>query len=225
MELRARSCLQEGDYNLSRVGPLSVGVLVCGAIAANGVNSPTATAWPACAFDLTTRSGQEAYGSALLDATNRVNATHSLEDLNALNSLTYSCIKPGQALPQLPPEPLPTYNPGPPSDVLAQPEPVPAAPAPQPPSANGQCQQLNDAWSHLDGVLPFADRFAELRKVPGLSAVSAMQLVGCGISDIPVALMNPSRENQSDMFSGFCNGATAMIPLPIGDPCGNTPAG
>jgi hypothetical protein len=120
-----------------------------------------------------------------------------------------------------------------PDNALPKPvaAPQPAAPAPPPPPsppqaiATARCQQLNDAWSHIDPLKPAADRLAELRHVPGIGEVAAMELIGCSISDLPVDLLNPSRGNQSDTFSGLCNGVDALIPFPTGDPCGNTPAG
>lgn len=185
---------------------------------------PSAAAEPACPYDMSTQAGKDAFQQAIVASSQRVGehqqqygpdgdlelATQDINDQRNTSNIILACQ--GVESTPLAPVELP-HEPQAPAVVDAA------------PSVDGSCQQLSDAWSNLDYVLPAADRFAELKKVPGLGLVSAAQLIGCGISDIPTAIMNPSRDNQSDVFSGFCNGFHNMIPFPIGDPCGNTRAG
>ncbi|WP_142282883.1 hypothetical protein [Mycobacterium aquaticum] len=185
---------------------------------------PSAAAEPACPYDMSTQAGKDALQQAIVASSQRVGehqqqygpngdlelATQDINDQRNMSNVILAC----QGVQSTPLAPV---------ELPQQPQLPPAVDTA--PSVDGSCQQLSDAWSNLDYIVPAADRFAELKKVPGLGLVSAAQLIGCGISDIPTAIMNPSRENQSDVFSGFCNGVNNMIPFPIGDPCGNTRAG
>jgi hypothetical protein len=195
------------------------------ALSASVAYCPSAAAGPACPYDMSTAAGRAAFQQAIVSSSQQVGsnqraygpngnpalATNDINNERSTSNMILACQ--GINSPPLPP--------------VAQPLP----PQPQvntntaPPTVDGQCQRLSDAWNSLDPLTTAEDRISKLKHIPGIGEVSAAQLIGCSIGDLPTTLMNPSRENQSDVFSGFCNGADALVPFPTGDPCGNTPAG
>jgi hypothetical protein len=92
-------------------------------------------------------------------------------------------------------------------------------------SNNGGCQKQHDFYSSLLPVKVGDSSFSALQLIPGVSQGEAITELACGVGDIPNTLMNPSTDNQSDLFSGACNGFVDMSKYPVGEPCGNTPAG
>jgi hypothetical protein len=185
---------------------------------------PKAVAGPACPYDMSTPAGKAAFQQAIVASSQQVgehqqsygpngNGALAIGDINNernMSNIILACQ--GINSPPLAPVTLPQ-------------QPQPPAVVDTPPTADGQCQKLSDAWSSFDPLTKAEDRMSEMRHIPGIGEVSAAQLIGCGISDIPATLLNPSRENQGDLFSGFCNGIVSLAPFPTGDPCGNTPAG
>jgi hypothetical protein len=206
---------------------ISVGAVALGTSVAL---CPPAAASPACPYDMSTAAGQKALVDATVAASSQVRSdeqalakgdaalaakdTQIERDSSNMVLACQGIAAPPQAQPQSVQQPVqqPDQGPFPLGD-------------PQQASNNGACQNLNNFYSSLAPVHVGDSSFSALTIIPGVGLGEGIAQLGCAAGDIPNTLINPSNDNQSDMFSGACNGLVAISKYPVGEPCGNTPAG